>query len=388
MDIWHLRLAFQYPIKHNLATHQGSENVVVKVTTADGAVGYGEGVPRGFVTGELLYFSKRFLMEVLAPVVFAQEFAAPQDLPPRLAELYRRTGAQGFPGAFCALETALLDAAGRTFNMGLADLLGPPGPAAVTYSAVIPMLPPDRLARLLALVKEHRLGYVKVKVGHDADLDVLQMVRQALWWEVDLRVDANGAWTAPEALMRLRAMAPFRLSAVEQPVAKEDFLGLRQVQEALDIPVIADESLCHEDDARRLLDLRACRMFNLRLSKCGGLTTAWRIQEMAAQAGVASQLGCHVGETSILSAAGRHYAMAAPALTYLEGSLAPFVLAREPVSPPVVFGPGGQAGGLPGPGLGITVQEAALADLAVAHQVAAAASGPPQCRLPAGAALN
>ncbi len=88
---------------------------------------------------------------------------------------------------------------------------------------------------------------------------------------------------------------------------------------------------------------------------------------MAAAAGLRCQLGCHVGETSILSAAGRHFATCAPELVYLEGSFSPFLFAREPVAQSVIFGPGGVALPLPGPGLGIEVLEAALHDLALAH---------------------
>ena len=54
LDIWHLRLGFLSPIKHNLATHEGSDNLVLRVTTDDGITGFGEGVPRAFVTGEVL----------------------------------------------------------------------------------------------------------------------------------------------------------------------------------------------------------------------------------------------------------------------------------------------------------------------------------------------
>ena len=105
----------------------------------------------------------------------------------------------------------------------------------------------------------------------------------------------------------------------------------------MQIPVIADESLCNEEDARRLIDLKACQIFNIRLSKCGGLGTATRIRRMAEKAGILCQLGCHVGETSILSAAGRHFALTVPHLSYVEGSFSPYLLVRDVVAQPVVF---------------------------------------------------
>lgn len=86
---------------------------------------------------------------------------------------------------------------------------------------------------------------------------------------------------------------------------------------------------------------------------------------MADKAGIRCQLGCHVGETSILAAAGRHFAFGVDKLVYLEGSFSPFLLAREPVTPPVVFENGGIGGRLPGPGLGIKVRDQVLDELAV-----------------------
>jgi muconate cycloisomerase len=230
---------------------------------------------------------------------------------------------------------------------------------------------PEKMAHLLHLVKMNRMRFVKLKVGTDSDLETLRLAREILGPEVDIRVDANSAWTPAEAIDRLQAMAPYHLSAVEQPVAKTDFDGLRRVSEAVRIPVIADESLCHEDDARRLIELKACRIFNIRLSKCGGLTAATRIRRLAEAAGILCQLGCHVGETSILSAAGRHFALTVPHLSYAEGSFSPYLLVRDVVSQPVVFNGGGLADALPGPGLGIEVLSSALDGLAVARYAAA-----------------
>jgi L-alanine-DL-glutamate epimerase-like enolase superfamily enzyme len=369
LDIWHLKLGFLSPIKHNLATHQGSDNLVLRVTTGDGITGFGEGVPRAFVTGEVLDDSLSFLREVLGPAILARDFHSPPALLKGLRQLYQHAGAQGHPAAFCALETALLDAAGRTWKIPVAELIGAKLRTSLEYSAVIPLMSPEQMQQLFRLVKMNHMRFVKLKVGTDADLETLRLARDELGDEVDIRVDANSAWTPSQAIERLREMQPYRISAVEQPVAKADFAGLQQVSEAVQIPVIADESLCNEDDARRLIDLKACRIFNLRLSKCGGPGAATRIRRMAEAAGILCQLGCHVGETSILSAAGRHFALTVPHLSYVEGSFSPYLLVRDVVSQPVVFNGGGMASELPGPGLGIEVLASALDELAVSHHV-------------------
>jgi len=369
LDIWHLKLGFQSPIKHNLATHEGSDNIVLRVTTGDGITGYGEGVPRAFVTGEVLSDSLFFLREVLGPAILAGDFHSPQALLKSLGHLYQHAQAQRHPAAFCALETALLDAAGRTWDMPVAELIGPKLRTSLEYSAVIPMMSPEQMRHLFLLVKMNHMRFVKLKVGTDSDLETLRLARDELGYDVDIRVDANSAWTPSEAIARLKEMQPYRISAVEQPVAKADFAGLKQVSEAVQIPVIADESLCNEDDAKSLIDLKACRVFNIRLSKCGGLGAATRIRQMAEAAGILCQLGCHVGETSILSAAGRHFALTVPQLSYAEGSFSPYLLVRDVVSQPVAFNGGGMAYELPGPGLGIDVLLSALNELAVTHYV-------------------
>lgn len=369
MDIWHLKLGFQSPIKHNLATHEGSENLVVKVTTDRGLGGYGEGIPRAFVTGETLTGSLAFLKETLGPAVLGRSWASPQEVLEVLGDRGAIFPASvvAFPAAWCALETALLDAAGRTWGQSVAQLIGPPVRRQLIYSAVLPMAGEARLVQFLQLVKQNRMAFLKLKVGNEVDLQVLRLARQELGEEIDIRVDANAAWTPGEAVRRIRAMAPFRISAVEQPVAKADFQGLKEVSDAVDLPIIADESLCTEEDARRLIALKACGIFNIRLSKCGGLLRAANIRRLAEAAGVRCQLGCHVGETSILSAAGRHFALCAENLAYVEGSFSPFLLKRDPVAQPLVFQEGGRAAALPGPGLGIEVREDLLAELALAR---------------------
>jgi L-Ala-D/L-Glu epimerase / N-acetyl-D-glutamate racemase len=369
LDIWHLRLGFQSPIKHSLATHMGSDNLVLRVTTADAVMGYGEGVPRDFVTGEVLSDSLNFLQEVLAPELLARKFYSPQALVIALEDLYKRTEARRYPAAFCAVETALLDAAARSWGMPVIDLIGPKLRQSLVYSAVIPMMSPEQMSQIFQLIKMNNMRFVKLKVGTDNDLATLKMAREQLGLEVDIRVDANSAWSASEAIERLQEMEPYRISAVEQPVAKADFTGLREVRQGVQIPVIADESLCNEEDARRLIELEACQIFNIRLSKCGGLGAATRISRMAEKSGILCQLGCHVGETSILSAAGRHFAFTVPQLSYVEGSFSPFLLVKDVVAPPVTFASGGVAYELPGPGLGIEILEEALEELTVSHHV-------------------
>jgi len=366
IDLYLLQIQLCMPIKHYLAERTHSENLVVKVVTDSGVVGFGEGIARQYVTGEVMEASLRFLQDHLIPQLNGFHPSGPSELIEALAELLSEDNRAQAPAACCALELAILDAAGKTWSQSVAQMLGG-GDQPLIYSAVIPMMSPPSFHRLLQVIRDMEMSFVKIKVGNERDTEVLSLAREILGHEVDLRVDANGAWSSEEAQKRIAAMMAYGISAVEQPVPKEDIQGLKLLSEQVEIPIIADESLCLERDAKKLTSLDACQVFNLRLSKCGGILAANRLYEIARKKEIAAQLGCQVGETGILSAAGRQLASSRK-LLYLEGSYSSYLLQDDIVNEPVEFGPGGVAQPLAGHGLGVSVNEETLQRLAVTHE--------------------
>lgn len=366
IHLYLLQIQLCMPIKHYLAERTHSENLVVKVVTDSGVVGFGEGIARQYVTGEVMESSLRFLQDHLIPELNGFHPSGPPDLIEALAELLSEDNRAQAPAACCALELAILDAAGKTWSQSVAQMLGG-GDQPLIYSAVIPMMSYPSFHRLLHLIRDMEMSFVKIKVGNERDTEILSLAREILGHEVDLRVDANGAWSSEEAGKRIAAMMAYGISAVEQPVPKEDILGLKRVSEQVEIPVIVDESLCLERDAKKLVSLDACQVFNLRLSKCGGILAANRLYEIGRKKAIAAQLGCQVGETGILSAAGRQLA-ATRKLLYLEGSYSSYLLKDDIVNEPVEFGPGGVAQPLAGHGLGVSVNEETLQRLTVMHE--------------------
>jgi muconate cycloisomerase len=366
IHLYLLQIQLCMPIKHYLAERTHSENLVVKVVTDSGVVGFGEGIARQYVTGEVMESSLRFLQDHLIPELNGFHPSEPPDLIEALAELLSEDNRAQAPAACCALELAILDAAGKTWSQSVAQMLGG-GDQPLIYSAVIPMMSYPSFHRLLHLIRDMEMSFVKIKVGNERDTEILSLAREILGHEVDLRVDANGAWSSEEAGKRIAAMMAYGISAVEQPVPKEDIQGLKRVSEQVEIPIIADESLCLERDAKKLASLDACQVFNLRLSKCGGILAANRMYEIGRKKAIAAQLGCQVGETGILSAAGRQLA-ATRKLLYLEGYYSCYLLKDVIVNEPVEFGAGGVAQPLAGHGLGVSVNEETLQRLAVMHE--------------------
>jgi muconate cycloisomerase len=151
----------------------------------------------------------------------------------------------------------------------------------------------------------------------------------------------------------------------DQVLAAHDIAGMKQVRRECAIPVMADESLVTADQARRLVEANACDLFNIRLSKNGGIAGSLAIARLAQEAGIKIQVGAQVGETGILSAAGRTFAAHMPALVCAEGSFGTWLLTEDITFDNLAFGPGGRAPLLKGRGLSVTVKDEAMERLTV-----------------------
>src|SRR5262249_26039229 len=145
--------------------------------------------------------------------------------------------------------------------------------------------------------------HLKVKVGiegHD-DAARLRIIRKRAGAKMDIRIDANEAWPANKAAQKMLELKPFDISAVEQPAAGAD------MRKQGGMAVMRAESLCGLVAAERATAGNWCDVFNIRLSKCGGFIPSLRLAQFAAHHGLGYQLGCQIGETAVLSAAGRAF---------------------------------------------------------------------------------
>ena len=355
-----IKWPFTLPVEHSLARNTATENLIVKLTDENGLTGYGEGIPRDYVTGETKSAALEGLKTSLLPLILDHEFDPDQafgflknNLPSEQIDKC--------PSAACAVELALLDLAGQINGVPVSRLMGQPSEKELVYTAVIPVTNPKDLELILSYIHTLQVREIKAKVGLKGDLDFISFLREAVGPEVKLRVDANGAWTAKTAVRKIKEMEEFGITSVEQPVAKNDIQGLAQVKSEVEALVLADESACTPEEVRCLIKAEAVDGFNLRLSKNGGPARTLDVFNMAQKAGLVCQLGCQVGELGILSAAGRHFASTRPELIHLEGSLTRFFLAQDIIDENLSPGLFGKAPPLTKPGLSVTVRESAPA---------------------------
>ena len=317
VEVFSLRLPFRHAFVHHLASRRESRPQIVRLTLSSGAVGYGEALPRSYLTGETEASVVHALEGELKALVLAQPMAGLEAAVDLVQSAPGREARARQPAAFCGLELALLDAAGRQTSRPVTDVLGPCRTELPYDSAVVGHLPPDVVA-YLRQVRKLGKRRIKLKVGFPDDLDHVAEVRREMGPSTELVLDANGAWSADEAIENIRALEPFGLAGVEQPTGGHDVEGLAKVHRAVGTLLMADESICTAADAQRLLDHDACDVWNLRVGKCGGLLGTLELVRMAAIHGVGCQLGVLVGETGILGMAGRLLAACVPEFTHLE----------------------------------------------------------------------
>jgi muconate cycloisomerase len=257
--------------------------------------------------------------------------------------------------ARAALELAIIDWSLRRRGASAAELL-PPRRSQVVYGGAIGAESPGEAARQARWARLAGLRQVKVKVGIGDDVARVGAVREVLGPDVLVRVDANGAWTPAEALTAMARLVPCGVASVEQPIPPGCPETLARLRAESPLPLIADESVVTPADAEALIAAGAVDGINVRVSKCGGFARSVAIARRAAVAGLAVQMGSHVGETAVLAAVGRHLAAGLETVAFVEGSYGTLLLAEDVSDDGLRFGHRGVAPLLTGPGWGVRVR--------------------------------
>lgn len=362
--IYNLNIPFCRMVKHGLFSRSKTENIIIVLQDSLGNKGFGEGTPRHYVTGENLDECLKSA-ETLSHEFLGQQFESFDDVTATLSVIGNSIDAQKTPAAFCAMETAVLDMWSRfkqvpIWRLFTSDKLSD----ALFYSGVIPHFGHEyELLQFIEQIKKLEFRAVKVKIIDPEDgLSQLKLVREKLGSAIDVRIDANAVFSVEDAIKFIKRAKTIRLSAVEQPVRKNDLKGLKKVSRNSDIPIIADESMYTSEGPFYLIENDVCHGLNIRLSSCGGFRKALEIFQRAHAKNMTVVIGAHVGETAILSYAGRNFAVICPESRYLEGSFSRYVLKEDLVPENIAFGREGYAPTPIRSGLGIEIDETSIID--------------------------
>ena len=347
-------LPMKKPVQMAGETVARADNVLVRVESEDGVVGWGEAASAPIMTGE-----------TVVSMMAAVDHMTPALLGRRAGDFGGTTAAMdavmyGNTAAKAAIEIALYDLIGRATGRPVHALLGAKHRTRMPVLAVIGSL--DAAADIREARDRFAAGYraFKIKVGiaaAHADAERTCAITAALkgMGECLVSADANQGFTIDDAMDYVRAVAGCGLDFFEQPVGARDLDGMARIAAASAVPIGADEGIHSREDIARHHGSNAAQGCSLKAIKLGGLRALLEASRLCDRLGMKVNISCKTGESSVASAAALHAAAAAPALAWGLTVTSPGLAEDVAVEPLVVEH--GHVEAPNRPGLGIEVDE-------------------------------
>jgi muconate cycloisomerase len=360
IDAIPVALPLKTPMKMSGVTIATAENLLVRVELVNGVVGWGEAPSAPTMTGDTLGGLVAAVRDHLAPLLIGKDIWPKHDYRRML-----RRALVGNTGAHSAVEMALLDAACRATNSRLINVVS----AKPARIGVRPMwlLGNGTVEHDIAEAKAKQaagINFFKLKIGVKPiveEIKAAQAIRKALP-DATLCADANCGLTLAAAKRYANATRYTDIAFIEQPLPPEDLGGLKALARATKTPIGMDESIHSQADIEAVKRAGA-KGLSLKLIKLGGFREAYAAGKLCKKLGLKINVAAKIAESSIGTAAAVHLACAVPNVDW-GVSLTNMYLAADIVHRPIAITDGKVA--LPdGPGLGVAVDEAAVAHFRV-----------------------
>ncbi|WP_299951002.1 enolase C-terminal domain-like protein [uncultured Ruegeria sp.] len=366
-DLWHLELPVTSRRDHGIGSVEGvCEVVVLRLRSEDGSEGFGEASPWSVFTGtpEATYAA---LDRYLRPLVVGAKVGERSAIMARAAHAVAHC-----TEAKAALETALLDLAGRIGGVPVWSLLGGQCREAIPLSCSIANPDFTQDIELLARLQADGVGIVKLKTGfkdHAFDIMRLEYLAQN-HPDFSVRVDYNQGLSIEDAPARVRDVAQFTPDFIEQPVRAHHFGMMRKLRQMIDVPLLADESVFGPEDMERAAREGICDGVSVKIMKSGGPTRGQTVARIAAAHGLTAY-GGDMFEAGLAHLAGTHMIAATPEITLgCEFYQASYFLKEDILEEPFQISDG-QVVVPEGPGLGSRPDLSKLEHYAITKAVAA-----------------
>ena len=305
------RIPFRRPFATSQATEAERHGFLLRLVTDKGLVGLGEAAPLPG-SGSRVRFDVVTLLETVSLQLQGTHVEGVDDALGSVDLLHPAAVAS----VRCGLDTAVCDVLSQATGLPVALWLAGQAAEAVPVNATVAV--PDAASAAEAAARARALGLpcVKLKVGMAGDVEAererVSAVRNAIGDRLQLRLDANGAWDEEQAIATIRALEPYGLQFVEQPVASGNLQAMRRVCEAVDTPIAADEDVTDLEAAVRVLRARAAQTLVIKPMAVGGLRMARKIIEEAQSEGVSCIVTTSI-DSGIGIAAALHLAATLPA---------------------------------------------------------------------------
>jgi muconate cycloisomerase len=290
-----------------------ADNVLVRIEADNGMVGWGEAASAPTMTGETV----ESMMAAVLYMMPALTGRLAEDIAGAQAAMTGRM--YGNSAAKAAIELALHDLVGRATGRPVHALLGEKRRSRI---AVLGVIGTGTLASDLhdaGRRKAEGLSAFKIKVGIGAPMADGERTREIcrlLGRDVLVCADANQGWNREQAMRYVSAVAGSGLTFFEQPVPADDVTGMAAVAAAADCAIGADEGIHSLEDIRRHHELKAARGVSLKTIKLGGLRGIVSAGQLCDRLGMAVNVSCKAGESSIACAAAIHAAAVLPDISW------------------------------------------------------------------------
>jgi L-Ala-D/L-Glu epimerase len=351
VEIYKLKMPLIEPFITSLGKEEYIENVIVVIRTSNGITGFGESSPFMPVNGESM--DTCFIVgQYFARVLKGKD---PLKLEDRLAEMDRVIyGNNSIKSAF---DIALHDIIGQSKGVPLYKLYGGKNNKVLETDYTVSLDNPEKMA--LDAVKIKNAGYpaIKVKLGESRKKDVerIKQIRNAVGYDIPVRIDANQGWKVKEAIETLNALDAYNIEHCEEPIACWNYMRLNKVKKNSPIPIMADESCGNAHDAERLLKLKACDMFNIKVGKAGGVYNAYEIVKLADEANMQMQIGAFL-ESRLGMTASAHLALCSDNIIYCDFDT-PLMFTEDVVTGGLTYHAKGVMKVPDTPGLGASIEQ-------------------------------
>jgi L-alanine-DL-glutamate epimerase-like enolase superfamily enzyme len=236
-----------------------------------------------------------------------------------------------------AFDMALYDIAAQNAGLPLNKFLGGENNKTIITDYTVSIGEIDKMATDAMKIKNEGYPAIKVKLGKNGKKDVerIKAIREAVGNQIPLRIDANQGWNIEEAIETLRALSKYNIQHCEEPIPRWDYMNLPKVKKESPIPIMADESCCDEHDAERLIAIKACDYFNIKLVKSGGIFKALKMVKLAEANNIHLQIGAML-ESRLAMTAFAHFALCSPIIEHYDFDTA-LMFIEDPVSGGIVY---------------------------------------------------
>ena len=354
VEIYKLRIPLIEPFITSLAYETHVENVIVVIRTEKGLTGFGESSPYMPVNGESMdtcfivgqYFAK--LLKGKNALKLEENLAAMDKL------IYANSSIKS------AFDIALHDIIGQHKQLPIYKLYKGKNDKELVTDYTVSLSDAEKMAADAWKIKNQGYPAIKVKLGATGKKDVerIKLIREAVGDDIPLRIDANQGWNVKEAIETLNELKKYDIEHCEEPIPKWNFMRLRKVKKHSPITIMADESCGDAHDAERLIKLKACDMFNIKVGKAGGVLNAYEIVRLGNKAKMHMQVGAFL-ESRLGMTASAHLALCSDNIVHCDFDT-PLMFSEDIVSGGLTYHANGVMKVPDVPGLGASIEQSQL----------------------------